>query len=223
MASLGTITRLNLKLRSVHLIKTNYEEGPYLGGTVLQTKPNLAEIDAKSFCTSQFILDRSKGLAPYDPDDAPEFKDLRTPFVPNKRKHSLWKTTKDGVKNTVSTPEDRREVKHPSLFYRQDHKDIGYLFRSTRLEGHDSYKGYRPRSNSMVVTLSLMALLVHMMTRDENEIDEYFQKQGWYRLLWLDASYDSSKDPRSNKEIGKTLIGVPLIGQNTLLNNSKDE
>ena len=223
MASLGTITRLNLKLSSVSSLRKSYEECLVLGGTSVLSESDLDGV--KAFSTTSFVLERTNGLAPYDPDDAPASKDLRTPYVAKNKGqgHSLWKTAKDGVKNTVTTPEYRREVKHPSLFYRQDHKDIGYLFRSTNLDGHDHYKGYRPRSNIMVMTLSLMALLVHLMTRDENDIDDIVQKQGWYRLLWLNKPYDSSKDPRSNKEVGKTMVGVPIIRPDTLLNNSKDE
>ena len=177
----------------------------------------------------RFVYHRPKGgLIPFDPNDTAtsgKAGDLRTPYVPpiDGRDKSLWKRTKDGAKNSVSTVDDRRRVNHPSLFYREDHEDKSWLFRSNNLAGHDYYKGYRPRSNTFILSLSILALLVHFMTREENDIDEIVQKQGWYRLLWLNAPYDSSKDPRSNKEVGKTIIGVPLISPQTLLNNTKDE
>lgn len=215
------MNRLNLRLRCGTPIKTHHEDGLLRTANVVDN----INLHTRSFNSSNKHLDRpnAKDIKPYDPNDAPASKDLRTPFVPNKQTHSLWKTAKDGVKNQISTAEYRREVKHPSLFYRQDHKDIGHLFKAGGIAGHDHYKGYKPRSNNMVISLSLMALLVHAMTREENDIDDMVQRQGWYRLLWLNAPYDSSKDPRSNKEVGKTIIGVPLISENTLLNNTKDE
>jgi len=220
MASSGTVSRFHSKLRTAKSL--NFYEDLLARRMLLSSKANVSQI--ASFTTTNWIADRSKGLIPFDPNDAPASEDLRTPYVPVKtRQKSLWKQTKDGVKNRVFTLEERRKVKHPSLFYRQDHEDKSYLFRAGGLDGHDYYKARRPRSNPLVISGSLMALLVHLMTRDENDLDVTIQKQGWYRLLWLDAPYDSSKDPRSNKGVGKTLIGVPIIGPNTLLNNSKDE
>jgi len=226
MAHFGTLTRVNCKLgRNARPWKLHQDDYDFRWGLGL---PQLCLHQTSSFSTSLTKRKKSKnpqpGLIPFDPNDAPESKDLRTPFVPKTaNQNSLWKQTKDGVKNQVSTPEERRQVTHPSLFYRQDHEDKSWLFRSSQLAGHDTYKAYRPRSNYLVISLSIMALIVHMMTREENDWDVIIQKQGWYRLLWLNAPYDSSKDPRSNKEVGKTMIGVPLISPNTLLNNSKDE
>jgi len=242
---LGTLTRLNVKLRSGYLVKTNYEESPLL--SVILPNAGLACVHVKAFRTSAISLrhppqstsggyrsstlspaksidsGRPQGLTPYDPNDDPSPKDLRTPFVPDKNNKSLWKQAKDGVKNSISTPEFRREVKHPSLFYRQDHKDIGHLYAATGLHGHSSYKGDKPHPNAGLMSLCFMALLVHLFTRDENDLDDNIKKQGWYRLLWMDKPYDSSKDPRSNKGFGKEMIGVPIIREDTLLNNSEDE
>ena len=223
MAHFGTISRTNRKLvRNAQSWKIGRDENDF-GNGLLRIIP-LGSQPIATFFTANRRSSRPRGLIPFDPNDAPASKDLRTPYVPkNAEQHSLWKQTKDGAKNQLTTREDRREVKHPSLYYRQDHEDKSWLFRSTQLGGHDSYRAYKPRSNYLVISLSLMALLVHAMTREENDIDVIVQKQGWYRLLWLNAPYDSSKDPRSNKSVGQTMVGVPIIKPDTLLNNSEDE
>jgi len=222
MAHLGTVTRTNRKLvRNAKSWKITHEERDLGKSSFLL---HFGSHPVVKYSTSNFLLSRPRGLIPFDPENAPASKDLRTPYVPrNGEQHSLWKQTKDGAKNQLSTRDERRQVKHPSLYYRQDHEDRSWLFRSTQLGGHDNYRAYKPRSNYLVISLSLMALLVHVMTREENDLDVIVQKQGWYRLLWINAPYDSSKDPRSNKGVGQTVVGVPIIKTDTLLNNSKDE
>ena len=221
MAHFNAVTRFPVKLRTAKSLKTNHDDF-HARSSLIYASVNSCH---NAFYSSKSHLGKTaKGLIPFDPNDAPESKDLRTPYNPGKVKQSsLWKQAKDGVKGKVATAEEWRQVQHPSLFYRQDHKDISHLFKAGGLDGHSTYKGRGPQTNIFIVTGSLMVLLFHLMTREENDLDVIIQKQGWYRLLWLNAPYDSSKDPRSNKSVGDTLIGVPLIGPNTLLNNSEDE
>lgn len=224
MANFGTVSRFRAKLKTAKSLKNNYEDS-HARPTFLSSKVIVSQ--KASFSTTNWIAARSKGLIPFDPNDASSASgagDLRNPYVPLKtRPKSLWKQTKDGVKDQISAPEERRQVRHPSLYYRLDHEDKSFLFGSRGLGEEGSSEAKRPRSNPFIVSASLMVLLVHLYTREENDLDDIVQKQGWYRLLWMNAPYDSSKDPRSNKEVGKTLIGVPLITPNTLLNNTKDE
>lgn len=216
MISFGNLTRLKSKTLTLSSPSRLTRSNDHLNLTKVGSR------DRRSFYRASNVRAASKDVVPHDPKAVPHSKDLRLPHVPKdpKSSHSLWKRAKDRAKNQLETPDERRRVKHPSLFYRRDHEDKSHLFRSTNLAGHDSYAGTKPKPNPTIISLSFVVLITYFMTREENDIDDKIMKQGWYRLLWLRKPYDSSKDPSSNKGDATTL-GVPIINENTLLNNSE--